>query len=141
MKKCPKCKQKLPEYADTCPECLVDIDSGKPVTDPEYLEKYAKEELPEVQGTISEDGDYIEILRTFNQTDIAFIKSILEGEGISYYLKGEHFMNMRPLFRPVVLMVKEDEIEKTKEILKDMNIAFSGLNTKNYREEEGGNLS
>lgn len=29
MKECPKCKEVYPDYADTCPECYIDLDTGE----------------------------------------------------------------------------------------------------------------
>ncbi|MDP2981520.1 MAG: hypothetical protein Q8N67_05605 [Candidatus Omnitrophota bacterium] len=31
MKECPKCKEKYPDGADTCPECYVDLDTGEAI--------------------------------------------------------------------------------------------------------------
>ena len=50
---------------------------------------------------------FITILRTFNQVDVAMIKSFLEGN-VDYYFKDENFMSVRPLLEPSVLMVRED---------------------------------
>jgi len=29
MKKCPQCKEEYPEFADTCPKCYIDLDTGE----------------------------------------------------------------------------------------------------------------
>jgi hypothetical protein len=29
MKQCPRCKEEYPEFADTCPKCYIDLDTGK----------------------------------------------------------------------------------------------------------------
>jgi hypothetical protein len=62
--------------------------------------------------------DYKKILSTSNPGDIAFIKSILDSAGITYFFQGENFVHMAyPM--PARLMVKKDEVEKAKELLKD----------------------
>lgn len=65
---------------------------------------------------------YKPILETHSQADIAMIKSVLDSEKIDYWIKDEMFNVVRPLVQPVVLMVKEEQIEKAKEVLKQFNI-------------------
>jgi len=80
--------------------------------------------------------DYKEVLATFNPGDIAVIKSILDGEGITYFFQGENFTSWRPLIVPARLMVKENEVEKAKKILKDFKLSFSALGSdKNSKEK------
>lgn len=63
--------------------------------------------------------DYKEILSTANPGDIAIIKSILDSAGITYFFQGENFVHMAyPM--PARLMVKKDEVEEVKEILKGL---------------------
>jgi hypothetical protein len=71
--------------------------------------------------------DYKEVLETFNPMDIALVKSILDAEDITYFFQGEHFLNVRPLALPARLMVKVDQVEQAKEILKDINLTFTGI--------------
>lgn len=69
----------------------------------------------------SEFIDYVEILGTYSAGDVAFLKSLLESENISYFFKGEHFMYVQPLADPVRLMVRKDQSEKAIELLKEVN--------------------
>lgn len=62
--------------------------------------------------------DYKKVLETLNPGDIAFIKSVLDSEGITYFFQGENFVYMA-YPTPARLMVREDEVEKAKELLKD----------------------
>ncbi len=61
--------------------------------------------------------EFVEILSIFDPVKISIIKSILENEGINYYLKGEHSYLMEPMLEPVRLMVRKDQVEMIKEIL------------------------
>ncbi len=69
---------------------------------------------------------YVELLQTYNAGDIALIKSVLDGEKIDYYFKGEHFNAFEPLVRPSVLLVMEDQVPAVQDLLKDMDIRFLG---------------
>ena len=64
--------------------------------------------------------DYKELLRTFNQGDIALIKSILEAEKIEYYLKGENFNLVRPLAVAPIFMVRADQLDTAKEVIGEL---------------------
>ena len=79
---------------------------------------------------------YEEVLYTFNPADIAFIKSILDAEGITYYFHGEHFSQIRPLALPARLMVMKDQVESAKEILKDAKLSIMAINTENDTSTE-----
>lgn len=63
-----------------------------------------------------------EILTTRNLVDIALIKSILDSTNITYFFQGENFANLG-YGVPIRLMVKKDEVEKAKEILKDFKFS------------------
>jgi len=71
--------------------------------------------------------NYKELLKTYNTGDIAFIKSILDGENINYRIKGENFNMVGPLVQPVTFYVQEDQIEDAIELLSDLDIQFIGV--------------
>ena len=106
---CPDCKSEFIEGILKCPVCDVKlIDELPPEPEPEFV-------------------DYKEVLATYNPADIAFLKSILDSEGISYFFKGEHFMYVRPLADPVRLMVRTDQFEKAVDLLKDVELSITGI--------------
>ena len=108
---CPKCRSEYREGFYTCADCGVDL-----------VDALLQE--PEIE---LEFIDFEEILATYNPADIAFIKSMLEPENITYFFKGEHFLYLRPLADPVRLMVRKDQAEMAKEILADVDLAFMGI--------------
>ena len=69
--------------------------------------------------------EYVLVLETHNAGDRVFIKSIFDAEGIVYYIQGE---NVAPyLFNalPMRVMVRKDQEEEAKNILKDIKLSYS----------------
>ena len=107
---CPECKSEFIEGITKCPVCDIKlIEELPPESEPEFI-------------------DYKEILATFNPADVAFLKSLLDSEGITYFFKGEHFMYVRPLADPVRLMVKTDQVAQAIDLLQDIKLSISGIN-------------
>ena len=113
---CLKCKSEFIEGLTVCPVCKINL----------------VDELPQEPEPVF--VDYTEILATYNPADIAFLKSLLDSEGIIYFFKGEHFMYLRPLADPVRLMVRVDQVEQAVELLQDVKLSITGLNSYNYRK-------
>lgn len=61
--------------------------------------------------------------------DLAFLKSILDAEGITYFVQGEHVAQFIYHSVPMRLLVKKEDAAKVEEILKSVNLssAYSGL--------------
>lgn len=120
---CPNCRSVLELSIDDmqspgfrCPECdiyIVLLD-GKP------------EPLP--------DKNYVQLLSSLNQGDIAIIKSMLDDAEVDYYLTGENFLGVRPLLEPAVFYVNEKDFELAKDILKDFELHLFGFSTNNEEE-------
>ena len=107
---CPDCKSEFLEGITRCPVCKVSLISALPEEpEPEFV-------------------DYTEVLATYNPADVAFIKSLLESEDIQYFFKGEHFLYVRPLADPVRLMVRADQVDAARELLKDVALSVTGIN-------------
>jgi len=114
---CPKCGTEYRDGFYVCVDCHSDlIDELPPEEEPEFT-------------------DYVEIMGTYNPADIALIKSILDSENITYYFNAEHFMYVEPLAQPVRLMVKTDEAEKAKEMLRDLNLAITGVDLRKGNDD------
>lgn len=108
-KYCPKCKSEYEEWVTLCADCK------------EQLVDTLPRELPK------EYMKFKELQFTFNQGDIAFIKSIFDSNNIRYYIKDEEFMLVRPLVQPAGVMVDEKQFEEAKELLKGFKGRFTGL--------------
>jgi len=119
---CPKCRTEYREEFYVCVDCSSDlVDELPPEEEPEFT-------------------DYIEVMGTYNPADVALIKSILDTEKITYYFNAEHFMYVEPLVEPVRLMVKTDEADKAKELLRDLNLSVTGIDLRKGRgNSENGN--
>ena len=68
--------------------------------------------------------EFKELIKTFNKADISIIKSVLEAEEIKYYLQGEYFNLWFPMIEPMRFMVWESQLEKTKELIKELIISY-----------------
>jgi hypothetical protein len=66
---------------------------------------------------------FVRLLETNSKTDIALIRSVLESEGVQYYLQGENTITLRPV-DPVVLMVADTDALKAVEVLKPLKLKF-----------------
>lgn len=117
---CPECKSEFVEGVYLCPDCRKEL-----------VEKLPEKPVPAFV-------DYKELLATYNPADIAFLKSLLESLGIQYFFKGEHFMYMRPLADPARLMVRADQAGEAAELLKDLDLAYTGIHLDKKGAEEPG---
>jgi hypothetical protein len=59
-----------------------------------------------------------------DELELSFIKSILEGEGIPYFVHNDHFGSLKigpniPLFNAKTIMVHEENADQTKELISD----------------------
>jgi len=108
---CPKCNAEYREGFTKCYDCQIDL-----------VNEIPKEPEDEIDPDIS----FIEVLRTDNIGDIAFIRGILDSEGFHYYLKGENMKFIRPV-DPVILMVLKEEAHQAAELLKALDFKYSAF--------------
>ncbi len=101
---CPRCKSEYREGILKCANCGVDLIGVKP---PEPADDFGDEE-------------FVEVFSTYQQGDIAFIKSVLDGEGITYFFQGESSIMLIAAGAYARLMVKADEAERAREILQEL---------------------
>ena len=69
--------------------------------------------------------EYVPILETHNAGDRVFLKSILDAEGIVYYIQGEHVAPYLYNALPMRFMVKKDQASKARKILKNVELSYS----------------
>jgi hypothetical protein len=102
---CPKCRAEFREEFTQCDECGVDL---------------VREAPPEPELAYDE---FREVLSLYDPEDIAMVKSLLDSQGIKYYLHGEEFHR---LFASTVgstkLMVQKDDVKKAVALLKDLQL-------------------
>ena len=112
---CPNCASELNLTEDErlngkvhCPECEVAIDFN--VIPTEIVNK----------------ENFVELLVSLNQGDIALIKSLLDNSSIEYYTTGENFLSVDPLIQPAKFFVNENQVEEAKELLKEFKLHIWG---------------
>ncbi len=114
---CPKCKSEYRQGFTSCKDCNVDL-------------------VPELPAEKTEFVDYKQFLATHNAADIAVIKSILDGEEVDYFFKGELFNQLQPPVQPAILMVRQDQVETANDLLKDLNVTFLSWNAHSAPDDE-----
>jgi len=101
---CPKCRSEYREGFYKCADCGVDLVVQIP---------------PEVEDEVGY-VDLVEVYSTYQQGDIAFIKSIFDGEGITYYFEGESSIMLVAGGAYARLLVKAEEVQRAREILQEL---------------------
>ena len=113
---CPRCRGEYEPGFTECADCHVPLvpELPPPPPEPEYVE-------------------HVHLLGTHNPGDIAVIKAILESEGITHFFDGEYFNRLRPMVQPARLLVRKDQVQQAKDVLKHLNLSYFALPR---REEE-----
>lgn len=117
---CPKCGAEYREGFTHCPDCDVDL-----------VEELPKSKSKNQKEETEENTTFVHVLSTYNLGDIALIKSILDNEGIEYFLQGENTAYIRGYMDPTILMVKNDQVEIVKELLKDFHVKWGMFSARN----------
>jgi len=98
---CPKCKSEYRDGFYKCADCGVDL---------------VAEVTPGPENEVSY-VDLVEVYSTYQQGDIAFIKSVFDGESITYFFEGESSMMLVAAGAYARLLVKAEEVQRAREIL------------------------
>jgi len=101
---CPRCKSEYREDFLKCADCGVDLVGA---LSPEPADYFGNEE-------------FVEVFSTYQQGDIAFIKSVLDGEGITYFFQGESSVMLIAAGAYARLLVKAEEVQRAREILQEL---------------------
>ena len=101
---CPKCKSEYRDGFYKCADCGVDLVAEIP---------------PESENDVGY-VDLVEVYSTYQQSDIAFIKSVFDGEGITYFFEGESSIMLVAAGAYARLLVKAEEVQRAKEILQEL---------------------
>ncbi|HNQ18982.1 MAG TPA: DUF2007 domain-containing protein [Smithellaceae bacterium] len=103
---CPKCKSEYRQGFYQCADCGVEL----------------VDRLPAEPADEKGDEEFVEVFSTYNQGEVAFIKSVLEGEGVTYYFQGDNPVMLIAAGAYARLLVKSDEAERAREILRDLGL-------------------
>ena len=107
---CPKCEQEYPWDVMVCPTCDVDT-----------VDRLGPEPTPDVQ--------LVRVYVTGNPALIAIAKSLLDGEGIDYLVKGDGIQDLFGVGRatnysfamgPPEFWVREDDADRARTLLADL---------------------
>jgi antitoxin component YwqK of YwqJK toxin-antitoxin module len=109
---CPKCGAEYVEDITVCSKCNAPLVAQPPDgIEPGFIK-------------------FVTVYKTGDPAFIAFAKSILQSEGIQYYFKGEGIQDLfaggrlgtgfNPAIGPVQIQVDEKDVEKAKELLKQI---------------------
>jgi len=115
---CPNCKAEYVEGITICTDCEIEL----------------VDQLPEINH--EENATFVPILSTKSMGDIAIIKSLLDEQGIEYFIQGENMLHVLGSIDTAILNVKEEQAEEVKELLKDFEPKFLGYNATEAEEEE-----
>ena len=108
---CPKCKSEYREGFYKCSDCGADL----------------VYQLPSETSDSFSDEEFVEVFSTYQQGDIAFIKSVFDGEGITYFFEGESSIMLIAAGAYARLLVKADEADRAKDILRELGFLESQL--------------
>ena len=103
---CPKCRAEYREGFSHCADCGADLVNGQPPESEDAL-RYV---------------EMVEVFSTYNPGDIAFIKSVLDGEAIHYYFQGENTNMLVATGAYARLLVQEDQVDRAREILQELEL-------------------
>ena len=125
---CPNCGEKYEKNKAVCSARKVPLKKGVSNVEKQQRIKFI---------TVYQTGDY---------GFLAFAKSILQSEGIPYYFKGEGLQDLdgagrlgtgfNPLFGPVEIQVDENDAEKAREILEQIEQGKVDMPESEYIDQE-----
>lgn len=98
---CPKCKAEYREGFSKCSECDIELVKELPI------------------DSVEDDNLLVDISVALQQSDIGFIKSILDAENITYKIFDESSGNLFPVPDTNRLMVAKKDQQIAMELLKD----------------------
>lgn len=107
---CPKCRTEYRKGFSTCADCNIPLVPDLP-----------SEPLP---PPAPEYVKYTDLYSPQNEIELSFLKSILDSEGISYFIRNDNFGSLEVgphigLFNAKMIEVQDDQYEKAKELLTD----------------------
>jgi len=106
---CPKCKAEYRKGFYKCANCDINLlDELPPESPPEFI-----------------FSDPVEVYSTYQQSEIAFVKSILEGEGIPFFFQGESPVLIGMAGSYARLFVDASDVDRVRDLINAAEIAES----------------
>jgi hypothetical protein len=105
---CPKCKAEYREGYYKCADCGTDL-------------------VAQLSDEPAEEAVFdnpVEVFSTYQQSEVAFIKSILEGEGIPFFFQGESPLLIIGAGSYARLFVNATDADRVKELLHEMELSL-----------------
>lgn len=109
---CPQCGCEYRPGFTKCADCGVNLVDRLP-EEP----RYAKD------GHV-DNTRLVPVLETRDRSDVLTIKMVLDPEGVEYFIQGETLAIARNS-DPFVLLVKENDLERVKELFKGVKLNYS----------------
>jgi hypothetical protein len=72
------------------------------------------------------ESRFVKVLETGSLTDIALIKSVLDGSGVRYYIQGENISFIRPVDSARV-MVQDEDVKKAVALIKPLKLNYNAI--------------
>jgi len=69
------------------------------------------------------DSTFVKVLETDSLSDIALIKSVLDAEGVNYFIQGENAKFLQPM-GPAILMVAKEDTGNVIKVLQELKLKF-----------------
>lgn len=107
---CPECKSEYVPGITECADCHVPLVA----------------ELPVEEAPVPEPVEWAPLATTSYRGDIALIKSLLESEGIRYWVQGE----FRGFASGVIIHVDQSRIDEARDLIQDLNLNPVGYSTR-----------
>lgn len=86
------------------------------------------------EDKILEPDEYVELISSLNQGDVALVKSMLDDAQLSYFVTGENFLSVDPLIQPAKFFVLKNQYIEAVELLKDFKLHIFGASVDNEEE-------
>ena len=86
------------------------------------------------------DTELVHILDTFNQADMALIKSILDAERIPYLFQGEYSASSVYHIIPIRLMVPSEHAERARDVLEQLDLNVGQVNLTDAQFDENDDV-
>lgn len=115
---CPMCRA---EYRTGITECA---DCGIPLVD-------SLDDVEEELELANEEIEFVCILEIQSRGDLAFVESMLNSEGIPYYIQGDPNLNLRKGYEPARIWVEKHSSDLAMELLSDFKPRLFSVSDRN----------